>query len=171
MEASVSHPLFPSPSPWFYWAPRFLESACLQTGKLNSGFREAKSIKQRDEGKEQGRSNCKELTLAMKEAANASLLQAGGQSRLARFCSRQSQKAYRRAKGGSSSSLKAQAEPFLDSTVKHTDSRQPLLQFFTLLRPFRKGIIPPPTLGRKICWTPSTNLNVNLIHRHPQKDI
>lgn len=52
MEASVSHPLFLSPSPWFYSPPRFLESACLQTGKLNSGFREAKSIKQRDEGKE-----------------------------------------------------------------------------------------------------------------------
>lgn len=52
MEASGSHPLFLSPSPWFYWAPRFLESACLQTGKLKSVFREAKSIKQRDEGKE-----------------------------------------------------------------------------------------------------------------------
>lgn len=107
----------------------------------------------------------------MKEAANASLLQAGGKPRLARFCSRQSQKAYRRAKGGSSSSLKAQAEPFLGSTVKHTERRQPLLLFFSLPRPFRKGIIPPPTLGRKICWTPSTNLNVNLIHRHSQKDI
>lgn len=45
MEASVSHPLFLSPSPWFYWAPHFLQSACLQTGKLNSGFREAKLIK------------------------------------------------------------------------------------------------------------------------------
>lgn len=45
MEASVGHPLFLSPSPWFYWAPHFLQSACLQTGKLNSGFREAKSIK------------------------------------------------------------------------------------------------------------------------------
>lgn len=36
----------------------------------------------------------------MIEAANASLLQAGGKPRLAIFCSRQSQKASRRAKGG-----------------------------------------------------------------------
>lgn len=55
-----SHPLFLSPSPWFYCPPLLTRiwlssnprlDGCF-SGKLNSGFKEAKLIEQRDEAKE-----------------------------------------------------------------------------------------------------------------------